>query len=419
MRTQIKFAFLVSVTLIAGQAGAQESIPTFDSARLERLDAYIQGAIDRKEIPGAVVVVTDRDGVVHHTAMGSADIDTGRPMTEDSIFRIASMTKAITTVAVMQLYERGHFMLGDPVAEYIPAFAEMNVISEVDEEGNVTATVPATKPIRIIDLLTHTSGIGYPFIPTKLTKTYADAGIWDGLALQNMTLEDQMLLLAEQPILFEPGSAYMYGLNTDLLGYLVEVISGQTLEEYFYEHIFDPLGMVDTHFYLPEDSADRLVTLHAWVEGEGLRVSDGTESDIKLDDTDFPNGDARSFFSGGGGLSGTAQDYAVFTRMLLNDGELDGVRILSRKSVELMREPRFDANGDGIKEISLGLFVVTDMSLHGELGTLGTYSWGGAFETSFFIDPVEGISAVFMTQARPHSTNIRNDFDVLVYQALN
>jgi CubicO group peptidase (beta-lactamase class C family) len=327
------------------------------------------------------------------------------------------MTKAITSVAVLTLYEKGHFLLNDPVAKYIPEFDNPEVISEIDEDGLVLSTVPATEPIQIIDLLTHSSGISYPFIQSKLQRTYVDAGITDGLTTRDMTLSSQMKLLAQLPLLFEPGSKLAYGLNTDLLGYLIEVVSGQSLDQYLTEEIFEPLQMYDTYFYLPDDKADRLVTLYA--DGErGLVESQGDESDIKLDDPLYPVTGARSYFSGGAGLSSTAHFYARFLQMLLNDGELDGKRILSRKSVELMRTARLDWDEDQVPDMSLGFAIVSDIGKKGELGSAGTYSWGGAFYTSYWVDPSENLIGVFMSQVRPANSDISDRFNVLVYQAL-
>jgi CubicO group peptidase (beta-lactamase class C family) len=225
-----------------------------------------------------------------------------------------------------------------------------------------------------------------------------------------------MSKLSEQPLLFDPGSAWAYGLNTDLLGYLIEVISGKPLDQFFSDEIFAPLGMSDTYFYLPADKSDRLVTLYADVDG--LRVSDGTEADIKLDNPRYPVEGARAYFSGGAGLSSTVYDYARFIEMLLNDGELDGVRVLGRKSVELMRAPRVDWDDDGDADFGLGFEVIDDLGESGELGSKGLYRWGGAFATSYWIDPEEQLVAVIMTQQRPSKSELGDRFKTLVYQAL-
>jgi CubicO group peptidase (beta-lactamase class C family) len=327
------------------------------------------------------------------------------------------MTKAITSVAVMMLYEQGHFQLNDPVSRFIPEFRDPTVVV-VNEAGEVTGTRPASREIRIIDLLTHSAGIAYAFIPGYVQKAYQEAGITDGLTGAAVVLGPNIKQLAGMPLLFDPGSAFNYGLSTDVLGYLIEVVSGLPLDRFFEQQIFSPLRIYDTYFYLPESKADRLVTLYAHVDGRGLVVSQGTEADIKLDTPKFPVEGARSYFSGGAGLSSTAYDYARFIQMLLNDGELDGVRLLGRKSVELMRTGRVDWNGDDVADFGLGFQVISDLGKSAELGSPGAYSWGGAYNTSYWIDPAENLVAVFMSQARPVRSDIQEVFKTMVYQAL-
>ena len=388
----------------------------FTTDRLSQIDKKINQAITDGKIPGAVALVARNGKIVYHKSFGFSDIQSKTPMKNDSIFRIASMSKAVTTVAAMMLYEQGYFKLNDPIGKYLPAFANMQVVSEAGEDGSLI-TEPATRPIRVIDLLSHTSGISYPFIPSGLQKTYIEAGVIDGLTEKNLKLGDVMDVLAKQPLLFEPGSAWAYGLSSDLLGYLVEVISGKPLDQYFAEAIFSPLGMQDTYFYLPDDKADRLVTLYADVAGKGLVVSDGTESNIKLDNTRYPAEGAKSYFSGGAGLSSTAIDYARFCQMLLNNGKFNGNRLLGRKSVELIGTARADIDKDGAMDFGLG-FYINDLEKSGELGSDGTYSWGGAFNTSFWIDPQENLVGVIMGQARPNKSDINKRFEIMVYEAL-
>ena len=419
-----KATFILGLFIAANAALAQLAVSGDPSAtgfvpeRLDRIDDAINAEIAADKIPGAVALVARNGKIVYFKSFGFSDVDSQTPMQNDNIFRIASMTKAITSVAAMILYEQGHFQLNDPLAKYIPEFADMAVVSAVDDDGKVSSTVAATKPIKIVDLLTHTSGIGYPFIPSSVQKSYVDAGIIDGITVRDIRLASQMKLLAEQPLMFEPGSKFAYGLSVDLLGYLIEVISGKSLDQFFAEEIFAPLGMHDSHFYLPEDKADRLVTLYADIGDGGLIVSQGNESDIFLDSPQYPIAGAQSYFSGGAGLSSTAHDYGRFLQMLLNDGELDGARILGRKSVELMRIGRVDWDGDQVPDFGLGFAVVGDLAKKGELGSLGAYSWGGAFCTSYWIDPSENLIGVFMSQARPVKSDIRAKFSTLVYQAL-
>ncbi len=409
--------FLVTLVLAQLALAHEPGPPGFLDDRLQRIDNAINAEVSIGKIPGAVALIMKDGDVAYHKSFGFADIDSGTPMQIDSIFRIASMTKAITSVAAMTLYERGYFRLNDPIAKYLPEFGDMRVVSAVDDDGNVVTTVPAENPIRVIHLLTHTAGLGYPFIPSQVQKSYRDAGIIGGVTTRELTLAEQMQLLSAQPLLFEPGTEFAYGLNTDLLGYLVEVVSGQSLDEYFAEEIFEPLGMNDTFFYLPDEKADRLVTLYAATD-DALVVSQGDEGDLKHDNPRYPIEGARSYFSGGAGLSSTAYDYARFLQMLLNDGELDGARILGRKSVELMRTARVDHDGEQAPDFGLGFQVVTDVGKWGELGSVGSYRWGGAFNTDYWVDPVEKMVAVYMSQALPTKSDMHVRFRTLVYQAL-
>jgi CubicO group peptidase (beta-lactamase class C family) len=418
-----KTSFLIALLfLTTNTAWAQLSGPDLDSTdfvqeRLDKIDTTINAEIDSGKIPGAVALIVRNGQVAYFKNFGFADMESQTPMQKDSIFRLASMTKAITSVGVMILYERGLFQLNDPVSKYIPEYADMTVVSEVDANGDVSATVPATKQIKIVDLLSHSSGISYPFYASSVQQSYIDAGIISGPTSKDITLASQMKLLAKQPLLFEPGSDYEYGLSTDLLGYLIEVVSGKTLNQFFIEEIFTPLGMQDTQFYLPKSKSDRLVTLYAEVEEE-LVVSRGNESNMKLDNPLFPIGEVQSYFSGGAGLSSTAYDYSRFLQMLINEGELDGARIVSRKSVELMRTARIDSNGDQVPNFGLGFLITNDLGKFGELASVGNYEWSGAFRTSYWLDPSENLFAIFMSQIRPSTSDIRARFKTMVYQAL-
>lgn len=390
--------------------------PGLVNYRLNRIDDAINAEISAGRTAGAVAVVVKDGRTAYHKSFGYADIASRTRMEIDSIFRIASMTKAVTTIAVMQLYEQGLFQLNDPVSRFVPAFENPQVLVNISDEGMISETRPAESEISIIDLLTHASGISYAFIETPLQRVYKRKGVIDGLTEKNIKLETVMEKLAAQPLLFDPGTAWAYGLNTDLLGYLVEVISGKTLDQYFADEIFAPLRMDDTYFYIPDSKAERLVTLYADVDG--LRVSAGDESSIFLDNPNYPIDGAKTYFSGGAGLSSTATDYARLIEMLLNNGELDGARVLSRKSVELMRSPRVDSDQDGKADFGLGFSVITDLGADGELGSEGLYQWGGAFATSYWIDPEENLVAVLMMQQRPNKSDLANKFRTLVYQAL-
>ena len=258
----------------------------FIAERLDRIDSTIVRSINNGEIPGAVALIARNGKIAYHKSFGYADVASKTKMDKNSIFRIASMTKAITSVGVMVLYERGHFMLNDPVSKYLPEFKSPKILVEVDTLGNVVKTEPSKKEIRIIDLLTHTSGISYPFIESDLQKVYKKAGIIDGSTSREVRLRDQMTKIAALPLLFEPGSKFQYGLNTDILGYLCQVVSGKSFDRFLSDEIFVPLGMVDSYFYIPDSKKHRLVTLYAWVDKEGLVVSKGDES-IVLQEKDL------------------------------------------------------------------------------------------------------------------------------------
>ncbi len=384
---------------------------------LQGVDTAIERSIKQREIAGAVMLITQDDAIVHYKSYGDATVSPKKPMQKDSIFRIASMTKAITTAGVMLLHERGLLELSDPLSNYLPEFSNPTVVVEASKSGDIVKTRPAKRDIQIIDLLTHTSGIGYPFIDSQVSEAYRRADIIDGVTARNITLEDVVLRLARQPLLFDPGSDYAYGLSTDVLGRLIEKISGDTLEAFFYKEIFEPLDMTDTHFYLPESLENRLVTLYADPDGTGIVEATGNEDNFAPENPNYPVEGARTYFSGGAGLSSTAMDYAVFLQMLLNDGEYNGRRVLSAKSVELMRTSRIDLDENGENDFALG-FRVVETGDKQNWATPGTYSWGGAFKTSYWVDPTRKIVVVFMAQVRPTKTTIHNRVGTLTYKAL-
>jgi CubicO group peptidase (beta-lactamase class C family) len=388
-----------------------------DPHRLARIDRLLGGAIDSQEIPGAVALIARHGKIGYHKSFGYADKENGQLLRDDSIFRIASMTKAVTSVGVMMLYEEGRFRLNDPISKFIPEFKNPKVLVEKTDSGEFV-TEPAKREITIRDLLTHTSGITYPFIPTKVQQAYQNKGIIDGLTTEPLVLRDIMLKLAQAPLLHQPGEKWTYGLNTDLLGYLIEVISGESLDAFFRARIFEPLQMKDTWFYLPQELAPRLVTLYRAASEDGL-VPAETVGDLGGAQSSYPVSGAGTYFSGGAGLSSTASDYARFLQMLLNDGTLEGAKVLSRKSVELMRAGHFADFGGPASTFGLGFSVVQNLGALGELGTEGTYAWGGAFYTSYWIDPKENLVAVLMSQVRPARTDVNERFRILVYQALD
>jgi len=382
--------------------------------RLQRMDRVVEDYIARKQIAGAVVLLK-RDGKdVFFNAYGMMDIERGKAMRTDTIFRIASMSKAITTVAALTLYEEGRFMLKDPVGKYIPAF--MNSVVAVPAPAGSPENVPfitvkAKRPITIRDLMSHTSGLSYGDGLAKPLYQQAKLTGWY-FADRDETIGQAMERLATLPLHAQPGETWMYGYSTDLLGYLIEVVSGMPLDRFIEERICKPLGMVDTCFFLPPEKADRLMPVYGMEKGQ-LQLNESSA------DCDYVKG-PRKCFSGGAGLLSTASDYGRFMQMLLNGGELDGVRILSPKTVELLRQNHVggaytrDTNGFG-----LGFWVNGDLGYYGELGSEGAFGWGSAYYPQYFIDPQERFAGVLFTQLKPAgSVDLIAKFKVLSYQAL-
>lgn len=413
-----------AVAALAALAAAQ-SLAVIDpeevglsSERLARIDTVIGEHIAARQIAGAVTLVARRSGIAHLKAHGMADIEAKRPMRTDTIFRIASMTKPVTSVAVMMLYEEGRFLLSDPVSLYLPEFKEMKVLPP--EGAASEELVPAKGPITIRHLLTHTSGLTYHW-NRRLGPKLQAAGITHGLIEEEGTLREKIKVLATLPLLFHPGQRFEYGLSTDVLGCLVEVVSGMSLDEFFRRRIFEPLGMEDTHFFLPEEKVGRLAAVYRRGEDSPIeRLPEGpvAEEGGMAYSVSYPYRGPKRYFSGGAGLVSTASDYARFAQMLLNGGELDGVRLLSPKSVELMT-----ANHVGTLDVDfgfgLGFGIIRDERDLRELGSVGRYGWGGFFYTDFFIDPQEELIGIFMAQLHPSGgLRLQEKFRVLATQAI-
>ena len=404
---------IVLVALVASLARGTEiadpALAGFDAARLGRLDAVIQSQVEQKKIAGVVLYLAREGKEVRHRGYGMSDVAAGKAMTTDAIFRIASMSKAVTTTAIMMLYEEGKFMLHDPVSKYIPEFKN-SVVAVPAPEGALEkfVTVKAKRPIQIRDLLTHTAGLTYGTGPAADVYKQAKFTRWY-FADRDETIGDAVKRLAALPLNGQPGEVYQYGYSSDVLGYLVEVVSGMPLDKFFAERIFRPLKMVDSCFFLPLEKAARLAPVYG-VEKGVLGLGD---------QGDYVTG-PRKCFSGGAGVLATAQDYGRLLQMFLNGGELDGVRLLSPKAVELMR-----SNHTGSKYTSdtnafgLGFWVMQDVGYFGELGSVGAFGWGSAYFPQYLVDPKEKIVALMMTQLMPSGGNDLNQkFKVMMYQAL-
>lgn len=386
--------------------------------RLSRIDMMAQQAIAEGKVPGMVALVARRGRIVYHKAFGMADPASGRLMDKDAIFRIASQTKAITATAVMMLWEEGRFGLDDPISDYIPEFKNPRVLATFNDGDASYTTIPAKSEISIRQLLTHSSGLGYGFIDSdqRMKRLYREAGIVDAWTTRDMLLDANIKRLAALPLHFHPGERYKYSEGLDVLGYLVEIVSGMSLQDYFLERIFKPLGMNDTYFYLPETKEERLVPVQKPVDG-GWEKYQGSD----YYDADYPVKGARSYFSGGAGLVSTAEDYAAFLQMYLNGGELNGVRLLSRTTVDTIMAHQVD--DPVLKASYLGLcFNVTDerAASRGGLGSDGTFSWGGYFNTSYFADPEEQIVGILLKQtAMQLEDDTGTVFRRLVFQAVD
>lgn len=386
----------------------------FSADRLARIDQLINDYTSKKWIPGAVVLIARNGKIVHYKAYGYSDFEKQTPLKKDDIFRMASQTKAITSLAVMMLFEEGKFSLDDPISRYIPEFKNPKLLGTVNWTDTTYSTSPAKNEITIRHLLSHTSGIDYADIGSQEFKAiYAKSKVPSGIGTNNIVLADKIKILGTLPLKHNPGEQFTYGLNTDVLGYLVEVISGQSLDQFFRARIFQPLGMNDTYFYLPEQKYSRLVGLHQTSGGTPKKMLPPTGKGIN---PDYP-ATKGTYFSGGAGLSGSIEDYAKLLQLFLNKGEYNGVRLISRKSVELMLTNQ--TQPPITEQFGLGFGLETDKNDSKSISTLGSFSWGGAFNTNYWADPKEKLIGIIYTNmyASP-SYQVTDKFKVLTYQAI-
>jgi CubicO group peptidase (beta-lactamase class C family) len=386
--------------------------------RLARIDAMCLKAIEDGEIPGVVALVARKGKIIYHKAFGTSDAKSKRTLQKDDIFRLASQSKAITATAVMMLWEEGKFQLDDPISKYIPEFKNPQVLDSVLADGTFL-TKPADKEISIRHLLSHTSGIGYGVIDNdeRIKKIYEDAGIIDLFTTEKITIADNIKKLATLPLHHNPGEKFTYSESYDVLGYFIEIISGEPFDIYLQTHIFEPLEMSNTAFYLPKSKEDRLVAVQTNKEGKW------TNYPTTFYDPNYPIIGAKKFFSGGAGLSSTAEDYAKFLQMYLNNGELNGIRLLSRTTIKtIMANQIGDLWGEDPEAFyGLAFMVQTEKGEgSGGNGSDGTFSWGGYFNTSYFADPEEQIIGILLKQTQ----KIKSDdtgwkFSILVGQSID
>jgi CubicO group peptidase (beta-lactamase class C family) len=386
--------------------------------RLARIDKMCEEEVANGNLPGMVALVARNGKIVLWKAYGMADTQTGKTMKRDDIFRIASQTKAITSTAVMMLWEEGKFRLDDPVSKYIPEFKNTQVLKTFRYADTSWTTEPAKSEITIRQLLTHTSGLGYGLIDgdERMKMIYQKAKVTELFTTEQVYIADIVKKLAKLPLHHNPGEKFTYSMSIDVLGYLVEVLSGMPFDKFLQTRLFDPLGMNDTRFYHPEEKAGRLVAIQQKVDGKWQRFPN------TFYETEYPVKGAKTFFSGGAGLSSTAKDYATFLQMYLNGGELNGARILSRTTVDIIMS-NHTAELFGAPDRYHGLaFGVTTATGHakGGNGSEGTFEWGGYFNTQYFADPKEKVIGLIFKQTQGPVNDVTGwKFRQLVFQSID
>jgi CubicO group peptidase (beta-lactamase class C family) len=409
LMAQISFAQVIQTNTKANS--------TIDMERLARIDDLVNSYISKKWLTGAVTLVIKDNQLVQYKGYGLADADNKKPMAKDDIFRIMSQTKAITSAGILILFEQGKLLLDEPIANFIPAFKNPVVLDKFEKSDSSYTTVPAKRDITFRDLLTHTSGIDYAGIGTPEMKAiYAKAGVPSGLGFFKANLLEKMNALAKLPLKAQPGEKFLYGLNTDLLGCLIEVISGTNLDNFLKKNIFEPLGMKDTYFNVPAEKAGRMA---------GVYTEDDKHNIIKWShefrniDPDYPMMN-KTYFSGGAGLSSTAFDYAIFLQMLLNGGKYNGHQVLSPRTVEIMTSGQLDFNiGANGNNFGLGFEITSEKAAARLPRNKGSFAWGGYYGTTYWADPKAKLICLFLTQQSPNSHgDIATKFETLVYSSL-
>lgn len=432
LATTMKYRFTAIALAIVITAGAQtgsarKSQPLSEASpetmgmspeRLARIDTLLRGAVAQAQIPGAVALVARNGKIVYHKAFGMANNVRGEAMKRDAIFRIASQTKAITATAVMMLWEQGKFGLDDPISRYIPEFKNPRVLQNFRYADTSYTAVPAAREITIRHLLTHTSGLGYGMIDgdERMKMIYQKAGVMDLFTTENIRIGESVKRLAALPLHHNPGEKYTYSEGLDVLGYLIEIVSGEPFDQYLRRHLFEPLGMHDTWFYLPQQKTARLVTVQKKEGGKWVPYP------TTFYDPAYPATGARTFFSGGAGLSSTAKDYATFLQMYLNGGELNGTRILSRTTIQSMMGNQVkNLFNDPNRHYGLAFGVLNETGQNaGGQGSVGTFDWAGYFNTQYFADPKEKIIGILLKQTQgPTGDQTGGKFRMLVGQAVD
>ena len=386
--------------------------------RLSRIDSVMQDYIDQEKLSGTVVYIARNGQPVFHKAFGHRDVAANDNMERSDIFRIASQSKAITSVGVMILQEQGKLLINDPVGKYLPEYMKTTV-AEDDGNGGYTV-VPAKRAITIRDLLTHTAGISYGRGPAG--QAWLDAGVYGWYtADRDEPIRETVRRMASLPQAAQPGEKFVYGYNTDILGAVIEVVTGEPLDQFLKKNILDPLHMHDTAFFVPENKRDRVATVYS-LKGDKISLADNPgmlEGISHVGQGHYLDG-PRESFAGGAGFTSTTRDYGTFLQMILNGGEFNGARILSRKSVELMTNNHLgDIEYGAGTGFGLGFEIITDLGAFGQPGSLGAYGWGGAYHSSYWIDPKENMVVVYLTQLIPAGgLDDQSKLRALIYQAI-
>jgi CubicO group peptidase (beta-lactamase class C family) len=394
--------------------------------RLKQIDANINQWIKEEQLNGATVIILRNGKIVYYKSFGFANKQQNIPMKKDNIFRIASMTKPIISVAAMMLFEDGKFLLTDPISKFIPEFKNPVVLDKYNAADTNYTTVPAKREITMRDILSHTSGIGYAQIGSGTANAiYYKNKINGGIGTPYSTLKDVIPRLAKLPLMVQPGEEFYYGLNTDVLGYLIEVISGMPLDKYLQQKIFEPLGMKDTYFFLPKEKQARLVALYTQQGSQTkLQIQDSLISLNGTFSRDFPKTPNGTYFSGGAGLASTAYDYALFGQMLLNGGELNGKRILSPGTIQIMTSNQIGdrlmwSDTNKTRRFGLGFGILTEYAERTLMIPAGSYGWDGMFASHYWTDPKNKMVVVFMRNIWPTDHWDYGDrIKPLIYQAL-
>jgi CubicO group peptidase (beta-lactamase class C family) len=417
----IRIIFAIVVLLVLAEASNSQVIQTnsknthVDYEKLAKIDGLINDYINKNWLTGVVTIIIKDNQLVQYKGFGYADVATKKPMKNDAIFRIMSQTKAITSIGIMILYEQGKLLLDQPISDFIPEFKNPVILDKFNEKDSSYSTVPAKGEITFRQLLTHTSGLDYTDIgSSKVAAIYAKQHIPSGLGYFNDDLLGKMKALAKLPLSFEPGEKWQYGLNTDLLGCLIEVISGMNLEDFFRKNIFEPLGMKDTYFNVPASKASRLATVYT--EDPTGKIIPWSQTFRNID-PDYPIM-KKNYFSGGAGLSSTAFDYAIFLQMLLNGGKYNGHQILSKRTVEMITSGQLKDGLFGDDNMGLGFSITSERSAAKEPRNAGSFAWGGYYGTTYWADPKAKLVCLFLTQQNPNNHgDVEPKFEAMLYSS--